>query len=402
MKRGYILTSAIFVFVFMISGVFAQKSSETIDTRIDNMGYWTEKAEQGLVPVAAPIPMKQAKFKTSKIDAVSVITDDSPDVPVTSLTNVTESENSVFIDPNNADYILNSNNSTSWSGGTVGSLYGANYFQSSNGGTSWGGSYQGAGGANSGDPTTAISHSGRQYVNYISDPGGQGIAYSDNGSTWTTATVAPNPGDLADKNHMWIDNSLSSPYEGNLYVAWTPFGGTNDAEIVISRSINDGVSWSSAVNISSAVSAGSHNQGVNLQTGPNGEVYAVWTIYDSWPSDETALGFAKSLNGGSSYTSATRIISNIRGIRTTETSKNHRVNSFPSMAVDISNGPNSGNIYVVWANVGVPGTNTGTNISVYMIRSEDGGSSWSTPIRVNQNTYTEGKEAYFPWITCDP
>ncbi|MEZ5196299.1 MAG: hypothetical protein R2764_07860 [Bacteroidales bacterium] len=39
---------------------------------------------------------------------------------------------------------MNSNNSTSHSGSTVGSLYGANYFQSANGGTIWGGSYQGA------------------------------------------------------------------------------------------------------------------------------------------------------------------------------------------------------------------------------------------------------------------
>ena len=99
------------------------------------------------------------------------------------------------------------------------------------------------------------------------------------------------------------------------------------------------------MNLSSAVSAGSHNQGVNIQTGPNGEVYAVWAIYDSWPSDETALGFAKSSNGGSSFASATRIISNIRGIRTTGVLKSQRVNSFPSMAVDISNGPTGVYIY---------------------------------------------------------
>ena len=392
-----LIVSAFLIFNFSM----AQKSQETIDTRIDNMGYWKKMAEKGLVPVAPVIPVKPEEYKTSKINAKSVLTENSTDVPVTNLTNVTESENSIFIDPNNADYILNSNNSTSWTGSSVGTLYGANYFQSANGGTTWGGSYQGAGGSNSGDPTTAISLSGRQYVNYISSSYGQGIAYSDNGSTWLTATVAPNPGSLADKNHMWIDNSPTSLYEGNLYVAWTPFGGSDDAEIVISRSTTDGTSWTSPLNISSAVAAGSHNQGVNIQTGPNGEVYVVWAIYDGWPTDETAMGFSKSTNGGVSYSTATRIINNIRGIRTTETSKNHRVNSFPSMTVDISGGPNHGNIYVVWANVGVPGTNTGTNISVYISCSTNGGTSWSTPVRVNQNTYQEGKEAYFPWITCD-
>ncbi|MCX6268477.1 MAG: PKD domain-containing protein, partial [Bacteroidetes bacterium] len=375
-----------------------------LDTRVDNMGYWMKQAEKGVTPYNPNIALTPAIFKGTQIRAKGIRTTNSPDVPVTNLTNVTESENSVFIDPNNADYLLNSNNSTSWSGGSVGTLYGACYFQSSNAGIGWVGSASGAGGPNSGDPTTAIGSNGREYINFIDDPGGQGVAYSDNGTSWSTATVAPPPADLADKNHMWIDNKATSPYEGNLYVAWTNFdtGGPDDVEIQMSRSTNDGLAWSTPVTISTAINAGSHNQGVNIQTGPGGEVYAAWAVYDGWPTDETAIGFAKSTNGGVSFSPATRILSNIKGIRTTETSKNHRVNSFPVMAVDISGGPNNGNIYIVWTNIGIPGTNTGTNISVYMIRSTNGGTTWSTPVRVNQGPNTAGKEAYFPWISCDP
>ncbi|MEZ5082645.1 MAG: hypothetical protein R2750_04250 [Bacteroidales bacterium] len=288
-------------FVMICNVDFAQDNSAPqkgfingVDTRVDNMGYWMDKAEKGLVPYNVEIPIKPAIKKSSKISVPGVKTTNSTDVPVTNLTANTQSENSVFVDPNDNSYLLNSNNSTPY---PVAGIYGANYFQSADAGLNWGGSLNGAGGDNSGDPTTAIGLNGRQYVNYISDPGGQGIAYSDNGSTWTTATIAPNPGSLADKNHMWIDNSPTSPYEGNLYVAWTPFGGSNDSEIVIQRSTDDGVTWSSPLNISSAVNAGSHNQGVNIQTGPNGEVYVVWAIYDGWPTDETAMGFAKSLDG---------------------------------------------------------------------------------------------------------
>lgn len=201
---------------------------------------------------------------------------------------------------------------------------------------------------------------------------------------------------------MWIDNKTGSPYEGNLYCAWTDFGGTNNNNIVISRSTNDGLTWSSLSNLSSAVSAGSHNQGVNIQTGPNGEVYVAWAIYDGWPTDETAIGFAKSTNGGVSYTAGSRIKTGLKGIRTSGTSKSMRVNSFPVMAVDISGGPNNGNIYIVWTNIGTPGVNTGTNRSVYMIRSTDGGTTWSAAIRMNQGSFVDGKEAYFPWISCDP
>ena len=156
------------------------------------------------------------------------------------------------------------------------------------------------------------------------------------------------------------------------------------------------------VYLSTAVSAGSHNQGVNIQTGPNGEVYVVWTVYDSWPSDETAMALATSTDGGNNFGASSRIITNIKGIRNTGVSKNMRVNSFPSMAVDISGGTNNGNMYLVWTNVGVPGVNSGTNLSVYMSRSTDGGANWSTAIRVNDGPNDPGKEAYFPWITCDP
>jgi PKD repeat protein len=400
--------------VLLIAGTFCYSQNikkapakkftkDQIDTRVDNMGYWMEKAKMGLVPYNQPIPVPPAEYKGNQINVKGVKSVLSTDVPVTNLTNVTESENSVFVDPNNANYLLNSNNSTSWSGGSVGTLYGANYFQSADGGTTWGGSYQGAGGANSGDPTTAIGLNGREYVNFISNAYGQGIAYSDNGTTWSTATVAPNPGSMADKNHMWIDNSPTSPYEGNLYVAWTDFGGVNDADIVTARSSNDGVTWSGLQNLSSAVAAGSHNQGVNIQTGPNGEVYICWAIYDGWPTDETAIGFAKSTNGGVSYTAGTRIKTGLKGIRTSGSGgKNHRVNSFPSMAVDISGGANNGNLYIVWTNIGTPGVNTGTNRSVYMIRSTNGGTTWSAAIKVNQNAFVDGKSAYFPWISCDP
>ncbi len=153
-----------------------QKGS--VDTRVDNMGYWKKMADQGLVPVAPVVQIPEAIYTGSEIKAKSVKggKEDSPDVPVTNATNVTESENSVFVNPADNDFILNSNNSTSWSGGHVGTLYGANGFFSEDAGLTWGGSAQGAGGSNSGDPTTAINIDGsRMYVNYISNSYGMGI-----------------------------------------------------------------------------------------------------------------------------------------------------------------------------------------------------------------------------------
>lgn len=369
-----------------------------VDTRIDNSKYWVKMAEAGYIPFNPEVKIKPGIYSGSKIKAFSVLTDDSPDVPVTEI-NSTQSENSIFVDPNDPNVVLNSNNSTQ---NPVGALYGANDLYSFNAAETWEGEVQGAGGSNSGDPTTAIGLNGRWYVNYIDNSYGMGISYSDNqGQTWTAKTVAPNPGQLADKNHMWIDNSADSPYEGNLYIAWTDFGGSNDGKIVLARSTDNGETWESGVGISAGTNS-PFDHGVNIQTGPNGEVYVVWAIYDNWPVDENAIGMAKSLDGGETWETAFRIIENLSGIRNSETAKNQRVNSFPVCAVDNSNGPDRGAIYVTWTNRGVPGINTGNDIDIYMIKSSDGGTTWAEPVRVNQDEAGLGHQHYFPWITVDP
>lgn len=377
-------------------------SKYKVDTRIDNMSYWRRMASLGLVPVQPDIKAPLGVYGSSKLVSKGIITDNSPDIPVTSQ-NSTQSENSVFINPLNNQSILNSNNSTPQ---PAQSIYGANSFLSTDAGNTWSGSTQGAGGSNSGDPATAISLSGRYYVGYIHSSGGQGISYStDQGNTWTAVLVAPAPsgwGNMLDKNHLWIDNSPKSPYNGYLYDAWTNFGGNNNNQIEICKSSDEGLTWSARTNISSTVNAGSHNQGVNIQTGPNGEVYAIWAIYDSWPSDEKAIGFAKSLDGGATWLPGTRIIDNIRGIRNSGTHKNMRVNNFPTMAVDISQSINSGAIYVTWTNIGIPGINSGNDMDIYMIKSTDQGATWTTPVKVNQDAAGAGKQHFFPWITCDP
>lgn len=373
----------------------------------DNIGYWRYMVRQGYVRPQKPIPWIAPKTGTSLIRAAGIPPQDSPDVPVTTNTAVTQSENSVFIDPMDEDIILNSNNSTNWTQGTVTYSYGADSYSSSDDGLSWGGSFEGTGLQNNGDPTTAISSNGRWYIGKISNTFGQNVAWStDQGLSWNDIQVAPGPvnaNGLLDKNHLWVDNSPVSAFQGNVYVAFTNFitGSADVNQVQVSRSNDGGVQWLAPYSVSTAVNAGKINHGVNIATGPIGQVYLAWSIYDTWPSDETAIGFARSFDGGSTWQNSSRIISNIKGIRNSMTGKAMRVNSFPSMAVDLSNGPNRGTIYLVWANVGTPGVNTGTDIDVYLIKSADNGGTWSGPVRVNQDTPGLGKEHYFPWITVD-
>lgn len=402
MKKSVLFLVAVLLAVFAISLNWAISNSSNpereeakFDTRIDNIGFWMEMAKKGYTPYNPDVKVAPAVYTGSKIKAFSVITEDSPDVPVTDI-NSTQSENSIFVDPNDEKTLLQSNNSTP---NPVSGIYGANDFYSFDEGETWGGEVQGAGGSNSGDPTTAISLNGRWFVNYISNAMGQGVSYSDDqGASWTVKTVAPNPGYLADKNHMWIDNSASSPYEGNLYVAWTDFGGSQDGDVVMNHSTDNGETWSAGQNISSAI--GGFNQGVHIQTGPEGEVYAFYSNY-SGGGGMKAIGMSRSIDGGETWEPAVKIITGLRGIREFSTLKTVRVNDFPVSAVDISSGSNSGNLYVVWANIGVPGINTGDDLDIYMVRSSDKGETWTDPIRVNQDPINEGNIHYFPWIACD-
>ncbi len=379
-----------------------------VNPMVDNIGYWSRMVRQGYVLADTVRPVRPAWYHGDAIRSAGVPPQNSPDIPVTGEQEVTQTENSLFIDPKNEYYLLNSNNSSSWISGFAQEPWGADALWSLHQGETWQGSVQGVNGTNNGDPSTAIGLNGWWYVGRIAADNGQAVSYSKNqGKTWTRVKVGQGPTTgygLLDKNHLWIDNSADSPYEGNLYAAWTNFlpGHSDTNQIQVVRSADRGLTWSPPVNISGPVMALKLNHGVNLHTGPEGEAYAAWSIYDTWPSDETAIGFSRSDDGGATWQPAVRIMSNLKGIRASLTGKNMRVHAFPSMAVDISNGPHRGTIYLVFPNVGYPGVNTGNDIDIYLIKSTDQGQTWSAPLRVNQDPPGLGKQHYFPWITCDP
>lgn len=362
-----------------------------IDSKIWGVGYWQDLAEKGLISVVTETPSPEAGMTDHGQPSAQVA--DTPDVLIRAGSNITQSENSVFIHPTIPSTVLNSNNSSNW---PLSTLYGASRFFSTNSGLTWAGSEQGAGGTNRGDPAAVIDLAGNYFVGYIAPDGGMGVARSTNsGTTWTHVQVTPGPG--LDKNHLWVDNEAGSAYKGTLYDAWTNFNsGTNYGEIELSLSRDAGLSWSTPVVISSAINAGSHNQGVNIQTGSNGEVYATWAIYDTWPAPENAMGFARSFDGGATWAPAQRILTNIKGIRLLALGggKTMRVNSFPSVTTDTW-----GNLTIVWTNQGVPGVNTG-DPNIYTARSKDRGVTWSTPVRVNQDSTT--RDQWMPWVASDP
>ena len=328
----------------------------------------------------------------------------NPNFRILASANSTQSEISIDVHPTNPNILFASANTTNW---PVTTLYGTGLYWSTNGGNNWTGYDNPPIGSNSGDPAAVIGPNGNFYIGYIRNGGGQGVSVStNNGTSWSNYVAAADPGsgDLLDKNHLWVDKKTSSSYANRVYDAWTHFvaGSPSENQVVINYSTNNGVNWSSFVDLSSSLSPGSHAQGVNIATGPNGEVYATFAIYDNWGTGvygEDAIGFAKSTDGGDTWSKARIYSAPNFGIRGNLKSTNIRVSSFPSMAVDCSGGARNGYIYIVWPQRGV--SPAGSDPDIVMIRSTNGGASWSSPIRVNNDALNNGKDQYYPWCTVD-
>ena len=230
---------------------------------------------------------------------------------------------------------------------------------------------------------------------------------TDGGSSWGSDKTITTSSDL-DKEYITVDDNPSSPDTNNIYIAWTDFSGSGPYPIKFSRSTDDGTSFSTPHTIS-GTSGYDAAQGVCLAIGPDGTIYATWAYYDSGSYYEAGIGFNKSTDGGKTWGTPKRLsIQGFSGIRSWDTPSsqhwslhtkgtNIRSNSFPSMDVDRSSGPNSGKIYIVWDNA--TNTTDHTIPYIYCISSSDGGYSWSSKVQVNDdNSQTDKWE---PWVHVD-
>ena len=109
--KTYKLLLSLITFIFVSLQLCAQipLNLDKLNTAVDNMGYWKAAADKGLTAPNPRISAPPAVYTGSKIQAVSVLTDDSPDVVITD--NNPQSENSMFVNPSDEMNMLNSNNS---------------------------------------------------------------------------------------------------------------------------------------------------------------------------------------------------------------------------------------------------------------------------------------------------
>lgn len=305
--------------------------------------------------------------------------------------------------PTNQNILFGSANATQGCGACP---FSVGWYVSTNGGTNWFGgdtirNSVGSGLFNFGDPAPVIDKDGRIIESFIITSGSMGASYStNNGLNWASIVGFPGASTSADKNFSGTDDAPSSPFYGRSYTVYTEFAGAFANRIVLTYTTNAGVSWSSVAPVSPVPSASRFHQGCDIKSGPNGEVYVVWanSVLSS-PFTEDSLGFAKSTNGGVNWTIARNNAANVNGNRTFNMMHNIRVAGFPRLDVDRTCGPRAGWIYVVMGekNPGVAGDIS--DITLY--KSTNGGTTWSSGVRVNQDAFGNGKKQYMGAVRVD-
>ncbi|MFL6334264.1 MAG: Ig-like domain repeat protein [Pyrinomonadaceae bacterium] len=334
-----------------------------------------------------------------------------------------QGENFISIDPNNPQHIVAHSNTffkdpnpqcQSPTGGSANTFGSMALFGSTDGGATWTyncapwpaavtGGVTGAAVWFGSDPALAWDNQGRAYATYMllsqnasGSVAGASIVVSrssDTGASWsylgTVVNGITNSAQFNDKEMMAIDNTSGQTFShpGRIFVIWD----ANNVERVAYS--DDGSTWSTVL-----LPSGTAAIGGNVVVGADGTVYVIWTRFNI----ETIV-FSKSTDGGATWT-APSVIATLAlqsfGANNKPPAQNVRgINGFGSIDIDRNtSSPYFGNLYVAFPDFPA-GTTSGVDINTYVIRSTNGGTNWSSRLKVNDDNF--GATQIFPWLAVD-
>lgn len=172
-----------------------------------------------------------------------------------------------------------------------------------------------------------------------------------------------------DKEGLAVDNSVTSPSEGNVYVCWSRFTGAFD-HLMLARSTDQGETYSKAIKLDESTPA---IQGCNIAVRPNGDVYVVYRKFALAPpfTPQTRGIFGvRSTDGGRTFSRPVRISGFVDFAQTaTRTPPIFRTFVLPAVAADATA------VYVAWA------TRSATTGADIQISCSTNGVSWTLPVR---------------------
>jgi hypothetical protein len=213
------------------------------------------------------------------------------------------------------------------------------------------------------------------------------------GDFTTGSFTKPNGSKAQDKHWVVID-----PISNVVYMTWTQFDAyaspdpKDSSFIMFSKSIDRGVSWTDPVRISKyggdCLDSDNTVEGAVPALGKNGEIYVAW-------SGPRGLVFQKSLNHGDTWLKEERTISKHTGGWEFSIPGMNRANGLPFLVSDMSEGKNSGTLYLNWADQ----KNGKNNTDIWLKSSKDGGETWTDAVMVNQDNTK--KHQFFTSIAID-
>lgn len=234
------------------------------------------------------------------------------------------------------------------------------------------------------DPSVAADAAGNFYLAFGADflPFGSGsetrvMKSVDGGMTFGPPTSA---GPFVDKPFMAIDRASDV-----IYVAGNA-PSNRGGGLFITRSADGGASFGPLILTTRSRGA------VNAPAiGPNGEVYL---CFPTFSGKGVKVLFNRSLDGG-----ATWMMKDIQvaSYKVSPSLLNGGVNAphLVTLAADRSSGPAAGNLYAVWHQTGNGGED------VVLSRSTNGGTTWSAPLRINDDAAGSPADQFLPWVNVD-
>lgn len=276
------------------------------------------------------------------------------------------------------------------------------YYRSTDGGRTWADGHVDTGASelpNGSDPVLAFDANGALYLAFIGynqnelTVGGIFVARSDDaGKTWRKPVLVAAHSDTAFHDKEWITVDRSAgPNRGRIYITWTlfaPEGQHERGDIVASHSTDGGKTFSPPTGVS--LHEQDNNQGSFPVVGPKGDLYVLY--FSDAPSASgpggRGLYLAKSEDGGRSFSPAIKAAPVSKPVSPLPGNK-FRIFVLPTLAVD----PKSGTLYAAWNDF------SNDDTDVMLVRSTDGGQTWSAPKRVNNDPQKPRHDQFFPTLT---
>jgi hypothetical protein len=247
------------------------------------------------------------------------------------------------------------------------------------------------------DPGVAFDLSGVAYYSYIVvffSKGGAingtelAVAHStDGGATWSAVYFDPQTGEgqFDDKPMITVDTSSSSPHQGRVYVAWDNATGNSSSEkngnnVLLSHSDDGGNSFSPPVSVSGNFVGRTGAIGADPYVTPNGTVHVAWQDNVHLTIDDVS-----STDGGNSFSSPHPVAS-VNAVQLNVAAQAVR----GALVYPACGAASDDTLYCSYIN----GTDAAS--SVFVAKSTDGGSTWSsTQMPGNGDQFNQ-------WLAVDP